>query len=94
MHIGIGCQSEMHVYESVPSACPASAHHGAPPIQVRNFVDKHFDLAVYDPPTKLTSRRNEVIFEAGSGLIPDNPFMSIPDGFLARLRAVYAELFH
>jgi hypothetical protein len=64
---------------------------------VRNFHDTFFDLAVYDPPTKLTGRRNEVIFEAGSGLIPDsnkNPFDSIPTGLLAHLRALYAELFH
>lgn len=62
---------------------------------VRNFVDKHFDLAVYDPPTKLTNRRNEIIFEAGSGLIPDNPFMRLPhQGFLTSLRALYANLFH
>lgn len=70
-----------------------------PAVQVRNFVDTYFDLAVYDPPTKLTGRRNEVIFEAGSGLIPDstnvdNPFASIPTSLLAHLRALYAELFH
>ena len=65
---------------------------------MRNFHDTYFDLAVYDPPTKLTGRRNEVIFEGGSGLIPDvtvgNPFASIPTSFLANLRALYAELFH
>ena len=62
--------------------------------QVRDFNDDYFDLAVWDPPTKLTQRRNEVIFEASStATAAAGPMMRVPESVLAQLRKLYAELF-
>ncbi len=64
-------------------------------LQVRDFNDAYFDVAVYDPPTKLTGRRNEVIFEARSTYTATaGPMMRVPEGVLAQLRHLYAELFN
>ena len=65
------------------------------PNQVRAFNDDYFDVAVYDPPTTLTQRHNEVIFEASStATATAGPMMRVPEGVLAQLRDLYAELFN
>ncbi|BDA44917.1 probable heme-binding protein 1 [Coccomyxa sp. Obi] len=61
--------------------------------QIDDFDDSHLWLAVYDPPTKITHRRNEVFLDACGKRHIDNQIIEQPSTVFAKLHAIYEALF-
>ncbi|CAL8469339.1 g8880 [Coccomyxa elongata] len=61
--------------------------------QIDDFDDSHLWLAVYDPPTKITHRRNEVFLDGCGKRRTDYLIIEQPSTIFAKLQAVYKALF-